>query len=177
MALVAGIIFAFLTLVLRLEPHSPNFVPVAALALWAGAYLPRKIGFVFPLAVMFVSDAFIGFYDWRLMIVVYASFAAIIAVGWWVGKDKSLGRIFLASLAGSVLFYLATNFGVWALSSWYPKTAGGLADAYLLAIPFFRNTLAGDLFFNGVFFGSYALALFLSRLKTPEISYAGRPIR
>jgi hypothetical protein len=63
-----------------------------------------------------------------------------------------------ASLAASVLFFVVTNFAVWAMGSMYPKSAGGLLACYVAAIPFFGNTLLGDAFFTAVLFGGLALA-------------------
>jgi len=166
MSIIIGIALAALTIILRLVPHSPNFVPVAALALWAGAYLPKKWGVLVPMAVMFISDAIIGFYDWRLMLVVYASFAIMFFVGMWVRNNKSVSRVVLGSLSGSMFFFLATNFAVWAMSSWYAHNFTGLMEAYAMGAPFFRNTVLGDLFYNGMFFGVYALAEAFIRRKS-----------
>lgn len=63
-----------------------------------------------------------------------------------------------AALASSVLFFVLTNFGVWALGSWYPKTWEGLVACYVGAIPFFYNTLVGDAVYTTVLFGGLALA-------------------
>jgi hypothetical protein len=62
----------------------------------------------------------------------------------------------VASLLGSILFFFITNFGVWA-GGFYGYTAGGLSKCYVMAIPFFKGTIMGDLFYNLVFFGGYAL--------------------
>ena len=61
------------------------------------------------------------------------------------------------SLTSSLLFFVATNFACWLVSSWYPRSLAGLWQCYVAAIPFFRYTLMGDLFFAGVLFGGYAL--------------------
>jgi hypothetical protein len=47
----------------------------------------------------------------------------------------------------------------------YPRSFSGLMECYLLAIPFFRNTILGDLFYTGVFFGSYELLTFFVKKK------------
>ncbi len=177
--LVAGAAAAAAT---RLLPHAPNFTAVGALALFAGAKFSGKWAWIAPLAVMFASDAAIGFYDWRLMAVVYASFLVFAGMGRVVrstaGGEKKNGsekhsnilqnvrmffmreypiRIGCASLAGSTLFFLTTNFAVWLMSDWYPKTLGGLMLSYAYGAPFFRNMALGDLFYSGIFFGAYAL--------------------
>jgi len=63
-----------------------------------------------------------------------------------------------AALTSSVLFFVLTNFGVWLVSDLYPRTAAGLVGCYIAAIPFFRNTLAGNAFYTLVLFGGFALA-------------------
>lgn len=144
----------------RLLPHSPNFTPVGALALFAGVYLARKhwLGLLLPLLVMFASDLVIGFYDKTLMVVVYISFLGYSIIGMLAAKKFNPATVFLGSIGGAVLFYLTTNFAVWALSSSYPHTFQGLMMCYTLALPFFRSTILGDIFFTGVFFGAYELA-------------------
>ncbi|KKU48666.1 hypothetical protein A3H10_00485 [Candidatus Uhrbacteria bacterium RIFCSPLOWO2_12_FULL_46_10] len=149
----------------RLLYHAPNFVPIGALALWVGVYLPKRYGFFLPIAVMLISDFFIGFYDWRLMMVVYASFAIIAPIGWIIRKNKSASNILLASLSGSVIFFITTNFAVWYLSNWYAHTPSGLLLSYTMAIPFFRNSLLADLFYNASFFSVYELALAIRAKK------------
>jgi len=167
MTVAFAIVFFAAAVLGRFLPHAPNFVPIAALALWSGFYLPKRIGFALPVAAMFISDAVIGFYDPRLMAVVYGSFVLTVAIGWFVRRERSVTAVALGSVAGSVLFFLATNFAVWALSNWYPHTANGLLGVYLAGIPFFRSTLFSDLAFNALFFGAYALALALARRRQP----------
>jgi hypothetical protein len=138
----------------------PNFTPVGALALFVGAYLAPKYrwGLLLPLLLIFVSDLFIGFYDLKLMAVVYGSFLVYTGLGMLVAKRKSIATVFLGSMGGATLFYLTTNFAVWAFSSWYPHSVSGLLLSYTLALPFFKYTILGDLFFTGVLFGAYELA-------------------
>jgi hypothetical protein len=154
---VALITAIFLAAIFRLVPHPPNFSPIAAMALFSGAYLPRRgLAFVAPLGAMLVSDAVLGFHGG--MPVVYGSLALIVALGFVLSSKRTAGRILGAALASSVLFYLLTNFAVWATDDMYPKTLAGLAACYAAAIPFFQNSLAGDLFFTGLLFGGFALA-------------------
>jgi hypothetical protein len=141
----------------RLLPHFWNFAPVAAVALFSGAYLGRRYAIFNPLAVMVIGDLFIGFYEPPLMIAVYASFAVIGLIGECLKKQRRVETVLAASLAGSVIFFLASNWAVWQFSSWYDKTAAGLWECLALALPFYRNTLLGDLFYTGVFFGAYEL--------------------
>jgi len=155
--LVALITAIFIAALFRLVPHPPNFSPIAAMALFSGAYLPRRgLAFVAPLGAMLVSDAVLGFHAG--MPVVYGSLALIVALGWLLSSRRTAGRIALAAISSSLLFYLVTNFAVWMFGDMYPKTIAGLAACYAAALPFFQNSLAGDLFFSMVLFGGFALA-------------------
>lgn len=148
---------------LRLAPHEPNVAPISAMALFGGAYLSRKSALIFPILAMVASDLFLGFHDtigW-----VYVSFLLIALMGMALKNRTNFRNIVLATLGGSVLFYLITNFGVWYSTPLYSKDLGGLMNSYLMAIPFFRNTLMGDLFFSGLFFGAYEL------LKSKSLNY------
>lgn len=154
------IIALFLILIgvsLRFLPHPPNFAPIAAIALFGGVYLSRKIAFILPLAAMAISDRFIGFYEPKLMISVYGSFLLCVILGFWLKKRKKWYTIGASALISAVLFFIITNFAIWVFTPWYAKTFFGLIQCYLMALPFFRNTLFGDLFYVTVFFGTYEL--------------------
>jgi hypothetical protein len=154
---IALITAIFLAAIFRLVPHPPNFSPIAAMALFSGAYLPRRgLAFVAPLGAMLLSDAVLGFHSG--MPVVYGSLALVVLLGFLLSGKRTVGRVIGAALASSVLFYLITNFAVWAGGDMYPKTLAGLAACYAAAIPFFQNSLAGDLLFTGLLFGGFALA-------------------
>lgn len=151
------IIFVFVAAFLRLVPHMPNFAPIGALALFGGAYLSKRHALILPLAAMFVSDIFIGFDSPVSRATVYGSFLLIGFIGLYLRKHKNFQTIVFAALSSSVIFFLITNFGVWAFGSLYPHTSAGLVACFTAAIPFFRNTLMGDLFYTAVFFGGYEL--------------------
>lgn len=146
----------------RLIPHPMNFAPVAAIALFAGAYMGKRYAFIIPVAAMLLSDIFLGFYsgiEW-----VYGSFAVIALVGLWLGKRienrsglSKAGYIFGTALVSSVIFFITTNFGVWLSGMMYEMSLKGLIECYAMAIPFFRNSLAGDLFYSAAMFGVYEL--------------------
>ena len=158
--------------VLRLVPHPPNFTPIGAMALFSGAYLTRRgLAFAVPLAAMMLSDAVLGFHSG--MPFVYGSVALIVAIGWLALKRVSSLRVVAAALVSSVLFFVVTNFGTWAVSGMYPMTLAGLAACYVAAIPFFQNTVVGDLFYTGVLFGGFAL---LER-AIPAIRLEAKPQR
>ena len=168
-ALTAIILAAALS---RLIPHPPNMTSVTAIALFGGAYFAdRRLAFLVPLAALFLSDLALGFYPH--MEIVYASFVLIVCIGLRLQKNRSALPIAGAALASSVLFFLLTNFGVWAFGSLYPMTFDGLIACYVAAIPFFRNMLLGDLLYAIVLFGGFALLeLRFSTLHEPAIRSA-----
>jgi len=150
----------------RLLPHPSNFAPITALALFGAVYLDRKHTFIVPLAAMVISDYFIGFYSGWMW--VYGSFVAIGFIGLWLRNHRGVPQTIGATVAGSILFFIATNFGVWITAQvTYPHTVTGLEQCYAAAIPFFRNTLLGDLTYVGAMFGVYELVRkFLPSLST-----------
>jgi hypothetical protein len=160
----------------RLFPHWPNFTPIAAIALFGGAYLGRNyLAFLIPLAAMFVSDLILGFH--MSMIAVYASFCATVVIGILISRKPRLLNVALASLGSTILFFLVTNFAAWLGSPMYPQTFAGLMESYAAGlvflndgngVSFFMNSLLGDLFYNAVLFGSFALAT----LKFPVLAKA-----
>lgn len=154
--LMAGLVFA--AVATRLLPHPPNFTAMSAIALFSGAHFPRRIwAFAIPLSAMLLSDAVLGFSS--ALPVVYATFAAIVGIGFLLRERRTrVLPVAGAAVASSVLFYLTTNFAVWALSGIYSKTPAGLVVCYVAAIPFFGPTLAGDLFYTAVLFGAFAWA-------------------
>jgi hypothetical protein len=153
---------------LRLVPHPPNFSPIDAMALFSGAYLGKRwVAFVAPLAALLLSDLLLGFYHG--MATVYATVALIVVVGWWLSAHRTPLRIGAAALASSVIFFVITNFGMWLFSGFYPLTAAGLEACYVAAIPFFQNTVAGDLFYSALLFGGFAIAEhFVPRLRAGQ---------
>jgi hypothetical protein len=140
----------------RLIPHPPNMTSVTAVALFGGAYLSdRRLAFLVPLTALFLSDIVLGFY--HHMEVVYSSFALIVCIGLWLQTHRTALNVAGAAVASSVLFFLTTNFGVWLFDSLYPRTLDGLIACYVAAIPFFRNTLQGDVLYTVMLFGGFAL--------------------
>jgi len=138
---------------LRLVPHPPNFTPIGALALFAGAQFDDKRWvFIVPLAAMFLSDLVIGLHSG--MAVIYAAFAMIVCMGFLLKEKKTALRVATASLAAATFFFVVSNFAVWAAGRLYPLTLQGL----IAAIPFFQNWLAGTLFYSAILFGGFALA-------------------
>jgi hypothetical protein len=153
---------------LRLVPHPPNFSPIDAMALFSGAYLGRRaIALVAPLAALLLSDLILGFYPGMLF--QYVSVAAITLLGSLALSRVTVPRLGAAAVASSLLFFAVSNFGVWAVSGMYPHSLAGLGACYVAAIPFFQNTVAGDLFYTTLLFGGFKVAeLLVPRLRAGE---------
>jgi hypothetical protein len=166
--LIFGMII--LAAALRLAPHPWNFTPVGAIALFSGAMVPyRRVAFLFPLLVMFATDAFIGFS--KLSPLVYASFLLSVLIGRFLNEKRSFARVGGATFLGAFQFFLITNFGVWAFLHSYPRTGAGLAACYLAGVPFFWNTLAGDAVYVALLVGGFSLAESLApRLRRYRMS-------
>ena len=153
--LMIGMIFA--AAAMRLVPHPPNFESIGAIALFAGAHFDdKRWAFICPLAALFLSDAVIGFHT--QMPIVYGTFALVVWLGFFLRERRTALPITGAALAASILFFVITNFGVWAFDGLYPRTFEGLVVCYIAAIPFFGYTLAGNLFYATLLFGGFALA-------------------
>jgi len=147
----------------RLIPHPPNFVAMGAIALYAGARLPRRWAWAVPIAAMAASDLAIDWGTGRraitlVRLAVYGSFALMVLAGRLLARNACAGRLAALAAGGAVFFFLTTNFAVWASLGTYPPTPEGLAAAYVLAIPWFWNTLAAELAGTAALFGLDALA-------------------
>ena len=138
-------LFIIVAALMRLIPHPPNFVPITAIAIFAGVKFNNiKIAYAIPISIMLISDLFIGFYSISLF--VYLAFILIITYNSFI-KKYSLKNIILSS----VMFFVITNFGVWLMGG-YPKSIEGLVLCYTMAIPFFTNSIIADLFFSAILY-------------------------
>jgi hypothetical protein len=162
------IVLVILGFGVRLLPHEPNFTPIGAIAIFAGLYLPKKISIIVPMIIMFLSDLVIGFYTWEIMAAVYICFGLSAAVGLILRNRKDWRFITGGTLVGSIIFYLVTNLAVWGFTGIYPHTVQGLIDCYALAIPFFRSTLAADLFYTGVLVGGVEVVYYFVNARSFE---------
>ncbi len=154
---IIALLLVLIGVSLRLIPHAPNFTPIAAIALFGGVYFSKKIALILPVSAMAISDIFIGYYEPKLMFFVYGSFILSVVLGFWLKKRKKWYTVGGGAILSAVLFFLITNFAVWTFTPWYTKTFSGITQCYIMALPFFRNTLLGDLFYVIVFFGAYEL--------------------
>ena len=136
----------------RLIPHPPNFTPIIAVAIMSGYFFKNiNLSFLILIVAMLVSDLFIGFYE--NVIFVYASLLLITFVFYKIINKINFKNLFIYSFAGSLIFFIVSNFGVWALGSpgvydiAYEKNLNGLVECYILAIPFFGNTFLSTVIF------------------------------
>jgi len=173
-----------LAVISRLLPHPPNAVCMAAVGLFVGAYVRSWHAYAMPVVAMLVSDVIghvlglpgMGFYSLITMSFVYAGVVAAVPIGRWIGQGRenrsavaSATKWTGGSLAASSVFFLISNFGVWA-SGWYAMTGGGLIACYVAAVPFFGYTVAGDLIYTVILAGSYSAvaAMNSDRVDSPS---------
>jgi hypothetical protein len=148
----------------RLVPHLPNMTPVGATALFSSAKFGMKKGLIILLLTMLISDVLIGLHP--VMWATYGSFMITILIGWWVQKKYSLSRFMTGTLVSSIIFFIITNFAVWLVPhGMYAKTLTGLIHCYIMALPFFRNSLIGDFFYGFMFYYGYEVVRYLSVQK------------
>ncbi len=151
--------------IMRLVPHWPNFTPIAAMALFGGAYLSKKyLAFIIPLSAMLLSDLILGFHT--TMIAVYLSFALVVGIGLLLSNRIKVGSVLIAAIGSSLLFFLITNFAVWFGNPFYPQSFVGLTESYIAGLPFLGRGMVGDLFYSSVFFGGF----YFAQLRFPALA-------
>lgn len=173
---------------LRLTPHLANFAPISATALFSGAYLSKRFAILVPLIAIAISDYLLLYVNpfgkplvdfsqikpvtamfHATTLYVWGSFVISGLIGIWLKNHKKPSYIVAGSFLASLQFFLITNFGVWA-GGMYSRGLDGLLQSYIMGLPFFKWTLLGDLFYTGVFFGSYELALRTNKRRANLIS-------
>jgi hypothetical protein len=150
--------FVLSAALVRLLPHPPNFTPVGALALFAGAtFASTRTAVLVPLLAMALADLLL---HWRHgnalhrgMPAVYGCMLATVWLGRRLVDDRRTMATATASLLAALLFFVATNFVVWLAEDLYPHDLAGLLACYVAALPFFGPTLASQLLFAAVLFG------------------------
>ncbi|MCO5231356.1 MAG: hypothetical protein M9958_09400 [Chitinophagales bacterium] len=147
----------FLAIIIRVLTSGlvPNFTPIGALALFSGAFVnDKKWALILPITALLISDMFLGFHS--TMLFVYLSFVLIIFLSRWINHGNiSASRVYGSTLVGTLLFFLITNFGVWATTGMYEMSFSGLMNSYFMGLPFLKYSLMGDLFYVTTFFGIY----------------------
>ncbi|OHA17079.1 MAG: hypothetical protein A3G52_01575 [Candidatus Taylorbacteria bacterium RIFCSPLOWO2_12_FULL_43_20] len=154
--LITTILLLAVGLLGRLIPHPWNMTPITAIALFGSARFGFKYSLMLVFAVMLITDAFIGFYDWQIMLSVYASFGMVALIGLCIKKRERAPSVILGAVSSSLLFFLVTNWAVWQFGTMYSPGLVGLAQSYVMALPFFQNMLIGDVIYSGAIFGAFA---------------------
>jgi hypothetical protein len=154
-------VFVLLAVAVRFMPHPLAFTPVGAALLYFGARGSRRQMWV-PLALLAASDVVLTtlFYRYPFSwdhFVTWAWYAGMLWLGSTIKRDSGVLRILGSALAGSVSFFVLSNFAVWAAWDMYPRTFAGLMTCYEVGLPFFRRGVAGDLLFTAVMFGAPVL--------------------
>ena len=166
--LVIGLLIG-LDVAARLAPHAPDFTPVAATALFAATLVRvRALAVLVPIAGMMLGDAMLGFYDWRVMAAVYGTLALPACAACLSDRLRRPLLIVPMLLSSSLIFFLVTNFAVWAFSPLYAANAAGLVKCYVAGLPFLRNMAEGDLCWGLVLFGGYWLLQNIRAAKGEE---------
>jgi len=149
------IVFAVAT---RLVPHPVNVTPIGAVGLFSGAYLATRRAWLIPVIALLLSDLIIGFYEPLTMLFVYSGFVFSALIGrLLLQKHQTFMRIGSAAVLSASLFFVLSNFGTWLSGTLYSMTFAGLIECYIAAIPFYGNTLAGDVVYSFALFGLYFL--------------------
>ena len=153
----------------RFLPHPPNFSPVIAISVLSVAcFKQRWLQFGFPLLIMVLTDAVLGFH--RLIPVVYGSLILAGLSGVILKKRPTWLNALGVSLLSSCIFFIVTNAGVWWMSDMYSASVSGLLACYVAAIPFLHNSLLATM---GLVMGVYVLvrvsAVYNQRLEAQKI--------
>ena len=137
-----------------------NFSPAFATCLFSGAFCTsRRLSSVLPLGTFLLSDLGIwaltgraewAFYPWQLAIYLCLLFCT--GLGFALREKRTVLKLVGTGLLGCSIFFVVTNFAVWALGKTYPLTPAGLMQCYVAAIPYFRNSLMSTAFFGAVLF-------------------------
>jgi hypothetical protein len=151
----------------RLMPHPWNASPLTAIALFAGAFGPRRWAVLIPWLCVAVSDLFLGFH--QTMFFTWSGFISIGCLGWWLRSRLNAPRLIAASVCASTLFFLWTNLGVWLVGGLYPASGDGLILCYTAGLPFYRTALVGDLVYSLALFGSFGWVMRRSLSLSPAL--------
>lgn len=138
----------------RLLPHAAGVWPFAASALFAGRMLRIPgLAVIVPLAAVLLSNVALAGDDWRITLVVCAAITVPAFAGMLIRRWPGAVPVIGAMLSCSLIFFVTTNFAVWAFSGMYPLTWQGLTQCFIAALPFLDKTVVGDLFWTAVLFG------------------------
>ena len=149
------IFFIILGILTRLIPHPPNFTALGAITIFAGAFIiDKRLSFFIPIITMLISDLILGY---EIQVSVYISFIIMVRLGNLLKNDKGPNKIIPIAIIGSIVFFIITNFTVFMTSNMYTKDIFGLLQCYTLAIPFFINTILGNIFYTLFMFSTFKI--------------------
>ncbi len=159
-------IFVLFAVAVRFLPHPLAFTPVGAALLYFGARRPRRQLWL-PLVVLAGSDVVLTTLIYRYPFswdhfVTWAWYAGMLWLGTTLAEKTGAVRVLATALAGSVSFFVISNFAVWAAWEMYPRNFAGLMMCYDAALPFFRRAVEGDLLFTSLMFGAPVVANMLA---------------
>jgi len=147
------ITFLFISFILalgRIIPHPPNFTPILATAIYAPYLIKDKwVAMSLPLLAMFIADLWIGFHPYMLWVYGAIGLSTLIS-NLSMRFDKEYMQLGIMAIVSSILFFIITNFAVWTMWDYYPKTIEGLIMCYTMAIPFFHNTLLSTIVYTSL---------------------------
>ncbi len=143
-----AVCLVFLGVISRCVPHASQFTSILAVAMLGGMYLDRRLALVLPLAIMIVTDLYLGFHN--TMLYTWGSMLLVSGIGLYLRNRKSMINVFGGSLVSAIVFFVVTNFGAWL--TLYPQTIAGFQQCYFMAIPFFRTTLLSTVAYSVVLY-------------------------
>ena len=164
----AAILIAALS---RLTNHHWNFTAVGAAAFAFALLFPgdKKMFFI-PLVSLFISDLFLGFHD--TMLFVYCGYMLALVPFMLVAKNSTQLQKVLTVLSGSLIFFVVSNFGVWAVGQLYPQTLTGLIETYVMGLPFYRNQFLSDIMLTPALFYAFKMMSYQLAAKSAQDNHS-----
>lgn len=155
----------------RFLPHPPNFTPIGGMALFGAAFFAKKYwAYIIPFLALWASDlilnnvVYAAYHEGFVLMPTYAlwtylAFGLMILMGSKLLKKITIPNVLIGAVSASMIFFLVTNFGAWYADPFhmFADDASGLVAALAAGLPYFWNTLAGDLVYASILFGSFAL--------------------
>mgnify|MGYP001824530623 FL=1 len=158
-------VIALATLI-HLLPHPFGVSSIGATALYAGANGTRYI-WLAPLIPLTLAALIFGFYEPLVMVFVFGGFALSSFAGkWFLQRKRNYARFGGAVATGAIVFYVASNFGIW-LAGYYPQTTAGLVQCYINGLPFLGQSMLADAAFSFILFGAHSA---LERRQTEAVN-------
>ena len=161
------IFFSIILSLTRIIPHPPNFTPIISAAITAPLlFNSRLYSIALVVTAMFLADLIIGFHPFQFII-----YSIFISISFVTPMQKKYSLFALMTLGASLWFFIISNFSVWIIWDMYPKTLDGLITCYIMAIPFFKNTLLSTFFYTGLILVAFK---YLEMLKKIISIYFGK---